>query len=48
MSTPCKVWTAEEEAAINTARRILDLHHGRLESPDEDDADGYRIILPAA
>ena len=38
----------EEEAAINTARRILDLHHGRLESPDEDDADGYRIILPAA
>ncbi|HET9235506.1 MAG TPA: hypothetical protein VFP10_15340 [Candidatus Eisenbacteria bacterium] len=38
----------EEEAAIETARRILDRHHGRLESPDDDDADGYRIILPAA
>jgi signal transduction histidine kinase len=38
----------EEEAALETVRRILDRHHGRLQGPDDEDTDGYRILLPAA
>jgi len=38
----------EEEAALETVRRILDRHRGRLQGPDEDETDGYRISLPAA
>jgi hypothetical protein len=38
----------EEEATLETVRRILDRHHGRLQSPDDGDTDGYRVFLPAA
>lgn len=38
----------EEEAALDTVRRILDRHHGRLQGPDDEYTDGYRIFLPAA
>jgi len=38
----------EEEAALETVRRILDRHRGRLQGPDDEDTDGYRVFLPAA
>jgi signal transduction histidine kinase len=38
----------EDEAAIDTVRRILDRHHGRLEDPEDGGDAGYRVILPAA